>query len=64
MLKKILVTAVCALLIGSCAESPTGRKQVMLFDNKQLNTMGAQTFEQMNDLLSEGLITALVAART
>lgn len=47
MLKKILVTTVCALLLGSCAESPTGRKQVMLFDNKQLNTMGAQTFEQM-----------------
>lgn len=47
MLKKLLTTAVCALLIASCAESPTGRRQVMLFDNNQLNTMGAQTFEQM-----------------
>lgn len=47
MFKKLLVTSLCALLIASCAQSPTGRRQVMLFDNKQLNTMGAQTFEQM-----------------
>lgn len=47
MIKKCLTTALCAVLIASCAESPTGRRQVMLFDNNQLSTMGAQTFEQM-----------------
>lgn len=47
MLKKLLATTVCAVLIAACAQSPTGRRQVMLFDNNQLNTMGAQTFEQM-----------------
>lgn len=47
MLKKLLVTAVCSVLIAACVQSPTGRRQVMLFDNNQLNTMGAQTFEQM-----------------
>lgn len=47
MLKKLLIPTLCALLLSSCAESPTGRRQVMLFDNNQLNTLGAQTFEQM-----------------
>lgn len=47
MFKQLLATSICALLIVSCAQSPTGRRQVMLFDNNQLSTMGAQTFEQM-----------------
>lgn len=49
MLKKFCITAVCALVIASCAQSPTGRRQVMLFDNNQLNQMGAQTFEGMKE---------------
>lgn len=36
-----------ALLVASCAESPTGRRQFMMYDSKELNTMGAQTFEEM-----------------
>ncbi|WP_333609062.1 M48 family metallopeptidase [Arsukibacterium sp.] len=47
MLKKVFITVVCSLLIVACAESPTGRRQVMLFNDSQLNSMGAQTFEQM-----------------
>ncbi|WP_423187308.1 M48 family metallopeptidase [Alishewanella sp. d11] len=47
MLKKLVVTSLCAILLTACAQSPTGRRQVMLFDNNQLNAMGAQTFEQM-----------------
>ncbi len=36
-----------ALLLGSCAESPTGRPQLMLFDQAQVSKLGIQTFEEL-----------------
>tara|TARA_R110002126_G_scaffold97190_8_gene226726 strand:+ start:353 stop:1153 length:801 start_codon:yes stop_codon:yes gene_type:complete len=47
MLKKFSLAVVAALVVVSCAQSPTGRNQIMLFDSKQLSTMGEQTFETM-----------------
>ena len=47
MLKKLLLTGTCALLIAACAQSPTGRRQIMLFNDAELGKMGAQTFETM-----------------
>ncbi|HSG53091.1 MAG TPA: M48 family metallopeptidase, partial [Rheinheimera sp.] len=47
MLKKLLLTGTCALLIAACAQSPTGRRQIMLFNDVELGKMGAQTFETM-----------------
>jgi predicted Zn-dependent protease len=47
MLKKLLLTSSCALLLASCAQSPTGRTQIMLFSDAELSKMGAQTFEAM-----------------
>ncbi|MCB5227128.1 M48 family metallopeptidase [Alishewanella sp. 16-MA] len=47
MIKKLWVSAICTVLLVACAESPTGRRQVMLYDSQQLSTMGAQTFEEM-----------------
>ncbi|WP_213996908.1 M48 family metallopeptidase [Arsukibacterium sp.] len=47
MLKNFSLAAVAALVVVACAQSPTGRNQIMLFDDKQLSTMGAQTFETM-----------------
>lgn len=47
MLKKLLLSATCTLLIVACAQSPTGRSQLMLFNDAQLGKMGAQTFEAM-----------------
>jgi predicted Zn-dependent protease len=47
MLRKILLTATCTLLIAACAESPTGRRQIMLFNDAELSKMGAQTFDSM-----------------
>ncbi|MDX1678264.1 M48 family metallopeptidase [Arsukibacterium sp.] len=47
MLKKFSLAAVTALVLVACAQSPTGRNQIMLFDNSQLDAMGEQTFEQM-----------------
>ena len=47
MLKKWFVMLGCALLIASCAQSPTGRRQIMLFSDAELGKMGAQSFEAM-----------------
>lgn len=35
------------LLLSACAESPTGRPQLMLFDNSQVSKLGIQTFEEL-----------------
>ncbi|GAB2920744.1 M48 family metallopeptidase [Rheinheimera gaetbuli] len=47
MLKKLFVTSTCILLMVACAQSPTGRRQIMLFNDTQLSKMGAQTFDAM-----------------
>ncbi|MFC4655118.1 M48 family metallopeptidase [Rheinheimera marina] len=36
-----------SVLLASCAHSPTGRRQLMLFDESKLSAMGSQTFEGM-----------------
>lgn len=49
MKKTITLATAIGLLLGlsSCAESPTGRPQLMLFDQTQVNKMGIQTFEDL-----------------
>ncbi len=50
LMKKISVCAAALLAVlglTSCAESPTGRPQLMLFDQNQVNQMGVQTFEEL-----------------
>jgi predicted Zn-dependent protease len=37
------------LLISACATSPTGRRQLMLVSDAQMNAMGAQAFEQLKE---------------
>ena len=39
--------AVAAMLLTGCAESPTGRPQLTLFDQSQVNKMGIATFEDL-----------------
>ncbi len=43
----LALTAASSLLLSSCAESPTGRPQLMLFDNAQVSKLGIQTFEEL-----------------
>lgn len=38
-----------ALLATSCAESPTGRPQLMLTDAAQVNSLGAQSFAELKE---------------
>ncbi|KUM54461.1 M48 family metallopeptidase [Rheinheimera sp. EpRS3] len=47
MLKKLLLLTTCSLLIVACAQSPTGRSQLMLFSDADLGKMGTQTFDTM-----------------
>ncbi|MGI5309134.1 M48 family metallopeptidase [Rheinheimera sp. WS51] len=47
MLKTTALVTATVLLLASCAESPTGRRQVMLFNDAELSKMGAQSFEQI-----------------
>lgn len=39
--------AAACLLLTACAESPTGRPQLMLFDQAQVSKLGIQTFEDL-----------------
>lgn len=47
MLKKFSLAAVAAIAMVACVQSPTGRNQIMLFNDSQLSAMGVQTFETM-----------------
>ena len=52
-MRKFFLTAIVAVLIlAACAQSPTGRRQIMLFNESQLSGMGAQTFEAMKEELT------------
>ncbi|WP_341503338.1 M48 family metallopeptidase [Gallaecimonas sp. GXIMD4217] len=45
-MKKLLALAMAAALAG-CAQSPTGRDQILLLDNSQVAQMGARSFEEL-----------------
>jgi predicted Zn-dependent protease len=47
MLKTFSLAAVAAMVLVACAQSPTGRNQIMLFDDSQLSSMGEKTFDIM-----------------
>jgi predicted Zn-dependent protease len=47
MLKTTALVTAAILLLAACAESPTGRRQIMLFNDAELSKMGAQSFEQL-----------------
>lgn len=48
----IVMVLVSAFFLAACAESPTGRRQIMLFNENQLNNMGSQTFDSMKEELT------------
>jgi predicted Zn-dependent protease len=51
MNKKITTSLTLAALVilASCAKSSTGRNQITLFSNSELNKMGASSFEEMKE---------------
>ncbi|HQQ62038.1 MAG TPA: M48 family metallopeptidase [Pseudomonadales bacterium] len=42
-----IVLVCCALLLGSCVTSPTGRSQFIMVGDQEMNSMGQQAFAQM-----------------
>lgn len=46
-MKWIIKSILLLLLFTGCATSPTGRKQLILLPNSQLNQMGIQSFQEM-----------------
>ncbi|MGB6187313.1 MAG: M48 family metallopeptidase [Aeromonas molluscorum] len=46
-LSKVTLLAASTLLLGACAQSPTGRSQMLLFSPQQMNQLGADSFNQM-----------------
>ncbi|MGX9416831.1 M48 family metallopeptidase [Vibrio sp. WJH972] len=43
---RTLSILLASVLVG-CSASPTGRNQILLFSDSQMNTLGAQSFEEM-----------------
>ncbi len=46
-MKKILLFSLIAFLFGACNTSPTGRRQLTLVKDPEMNAMGEQAFEDM-----------------
>lgn len=46
-MKATAITLLTLLTLSACSTSTTGRKQVMLFSESELNTMGTASFEEM-----------------
>lgn len=47
MLKKIRTALAVAFALTACATSPTGRSQLMLLPDSQVDQMGLQAFETL-----------------
>ncbi|MCR9144150.1 MAG: M48 family metallopeptidase [bacterium] len=46
-LTRLLSVALTLVFIAACATSPTGRRQLVLLDDPEINQMGAEAFEEM-----------------
>ena len=47
--KTTTLSACTLVLLASCAESPTGRSQLQLYSNSELNKMGAASYKEMRE---------------
>jgi predicted Zn-dependent protease len=47
MLRLFTVSSLAFIFMTGCTNSPTGRKQVLLFSGNEMSKLGAQSFEQM-----------------
>ena len=62
-LRSVSVGLVAALLVAACATSPTGRRQLNLFPQGQMQAMGVQAFQQIKEetpTLSGGPVVSYV----
>ncbi len=47
--KTVTLSACMLVVLASCAKSPTGRSQLQLYSNSELNKMGAASYEEMRE---------------
>lgn len=47
VIRKLAISSILLSALSACSTSTTGRKQVMLFSDTELNQMGAASFEEM-----------------
>ena len=45
--RRLAIFTACALLLGACASSPTGRQQILLFSGSDMSQLGAQSFQEL-----------------
>ncbi|MGM0481242.1 MAG: M48 family metallopeptidase [Pseudomonadota bacterium] len=50
-LRTVITAALMTLMLASCSQSPTGRSQLMLMSPQQLDKMGEQSYQQMQQEL-------------
>ncbi len=60
-MKRITTLVLLLALLGACATSPTGRKQLIILPEQQMAVMGAQSFQQMRRDIPEVKDPATVA---
>jgi predicted Zn-dependent protease len=48
-MKKTLIALVTLAAIAGCKTSPTGRTQIALYSDSEMNTMGVQSFKQLKE---------------
>ena len=46
-MKRALILLCLTTLLAACATSPTGRRQLLLFPDSEMSTMGATAFDEM-----------------
>jgi predicted Zn-dependent protease len=48
-MRRLMIASVVALVLAACATSPTGRRQLHLFPEDQMDSMGVQAYQQMQE---------------
>lgn len=46
-MRRLLIPSVLIVVLAACATSPTGRRQLQLFPEAQMDSMGVQAYQQM-----------------
>lgn len=66
-MRRLLIPSVLAVVLVACATSPTGRRQLQLFPEAQMDSMGVQAYQQMQEqtpTLESGAVVSYVECIT
>lgn len=63
-LYKLISLSLVVMVLSSCAQSPTGRRQMLLFSNSEMSQMGGAAFDEMKQKMtvnSDGKVNRYVS---